>query len=175
MAKIKKIAAHKSCLHEKRDRRKIKYIVLHYTGNSGDTAADNGKFFQREHRGSRNGVGAHFFVGAKGKIVKSIPMNRVAWAVGGLVSQKNGAGSYYGKCTNANSISIELCSANNGYTDKQAEAVQWLIGYIQKRCPNALKVIRHWDVNGKVCPAPMAGKNNTMWNRFRKAIRQEKK
>lgn len=170
MRKIKKMTAHKSCLHEKRNRKKIKYIVIHYTGNSNDTAADNGRFFQKEHSGSRYGVGAHFFIGKKGVIVKSIPMNRVAWSVGGLYTQKDGAGSYYEKCTNANSVSIELCSATKGYSDKQVEAVKWLIEYIQKYCPNARTIIRHWDVNGKCCPAPMAGKDNKMWIAFKKVI-----
>ncbi len=170
--KIKKMPAHKSCFHEKRSRKNITYIVIHYTGNSNDTAANNGKFFQREQFGSRRGVGAHFFVGKKGVIVRSIPMNRVAWSVGGYVTNKNGAGTYYNKCTNQNSVSIELCSATKGYTDKQAEALKWLITqYIQKRCPNAKTIIRHWDVNGKSCPAPMAGKDNKMWKEFLKKIK----
>ncbi len=170
MGRIKKMKAHRSCLHTKRKRKEIKYIVIHYTGNSNDTAVDNGKFFQREQIGSRNGVGAHFFVGKKGAIVRSIPMNRVAWSVGGYISQKNGAGSYYQKCTNSNSVSIELCSATEGFTKKQAAAVKWLVQYIQKRCPNAKTIIRHWDVNGKACPAPMAGKDNKMWREFKALV-----
>ena len=170
--KIKKMPAHKSCFHGKRSRKNIKYIVIHYTGNSNDTAANNGKYFRREQSGSRWGVGAHFFVGKKGVIVRSIPMNRVAWSVGGLVTQNNGAGTYYNMCTNQNSVSIELCSATKGYTDKQAEAVKWLITqHIQKRCPNAKVIIRHWDVNGKNCPAPMTGKDNKVWKEFLEKIR----
>ncbi|MCI8363382.1 MAG: N-acetylmuramoyl-L-alanine amidase [Eubacterium sp.] len=170
--KIKKMPAHKSCFHEKRNRKTINYIVIHYTGNTNDTAANNGRYFQRKQSGSRWGVGAHFFVGKKGVIVRSIPMNRVAWSVGGFVTNKSGAGTYYNKCTNQNSVSIELCSATKGYTDKQAEAVKWLVKYIQKRCPNAKTIIRHWDVNGKSCPAPMAGEDNKMWKEFKKVICQ---
>ena len=169
--KIKKMTAHRSCLHEKRNRKNIDYIVIHYTGNTCDTAADNGKFFQRKQDGSRNGVGAHFFVGKKGAVIKSIPMNRVAWSVGGFVTQKNGASAYYGKCTNKNSVNIELCSATKGFTNKQAEAVRELIKYIRRYCPNAKTIIRHWDVNGKNCPAPMAGKDNKMWKEFKEVIR----
>ena len=61
-------------MHGKRSRKSIFFIVIHYTGNNGDTALNNAKFFQKEQTGARNGVGAHFFVGKKGKAVKSIPI-----------------------------------------------------------------------------------------------------
>lgn len=167
---MKKILAHKSCMHGKRSRKGIYFIVIHYTGNKGDTAVGNAKYFQKEQSGARRGVGAHFFVGTKGVTVKSIPMNQIAWSVGGFYSKKNGAGRYYMDCTNANSVSIELCDATKGYTQTQAKAVKKLIKYIRKYCPNAKTVIRHWDVNGKDCPNPMIGKDNKMWKQFKKDI-----
>ena len=42
-------------------------------------------------------------------------------------------------------------------------AIRELVLYIQKRCPNAKTIIRHWDVNGKACPEPMIGKGNLKW------------
>ena len=42
-------------------------------------------------------------------------------------------------------------------------AVRQLVQYIQKCCPNAKTIIRHWDVNGKACPEPMIGKGNLKW------------
>ena len=167
---MKKLLANKSCMHGKRDRKSIFFIVIHYTGNNGDTALDNAKFFQKEQTGARNGVGAHFFVGKKGKAVKSIPMNQIAWRVGGFYSKDKGAGKYYKECTNANSVSIELCDATKGYTAEQAKAVKKLIKYIKRYCPNAKTVIRHWDVTGKDCPQPMIGKDNKMWKHFKKDI-----
>lgn len=152
---------------KKRSRKDIKYIVIHYTGNKGDTAENNAKYFSTSNTRQ---AGAHFFVGGKGVIYKSVNMNRTAWAVGGLYSQKNGAGSYYKQCTNYNSVSIELCDACTGYTEKQAKKVKKLIKHIQKYCPNAKTIIRHWDVNGKQCPLPMTGKNNKMWTEFKKKI-----
>ena len=38
--------------------RNIKYIVVHYTSNVGDTAYNNTKYFKSEYRGSS----AHYFV-----------------------------------------------------------------------------------------------------------------
>ena len=76
----------------------------------------------------------------------------------------------YSKCTNFNSVSIELCSSTDkeAYSKEQAAAIKRLIKYIRKYCPNANTVIRHFDVNGKHCPAPMM--NEKVWKKFKKAI-----
>lgn len=145
---------------KKRSLDSIKYIVIHYTGNKGDTAKGNANYFATSNTRQ---AGAHFFVDKQGEMWRSIPMNRVAWAVGGLYDRNNGAGSYYGKCTNTNSVSIELCDCCNETNWEQMKAVRQLVLYIQKECPNAKTIIRHWDVNGKTCPASMVGKNNKKW------------
>lgn len=150
-----------------RNRKNVKYIVIHYTGNTGDTAKNNALYFKNTNTRQ---AGAHFFVDGKGEIYKSVNMNRTAWAVGGSKYANTNGGSYYGKCTNANSVSIELCDCTKNYTEKQAEATKELIKYIQKYCPNAKTIIRHWDVNGKECPRPMIGKGSSMWKGFKKKI-----
>ena len=56
---------------------------------------------------------AHYFVDEK-EIVQSVDDLRIAWAVGGNKypsCAQTGGGTMYGKCKNANSISIELCDA----------------------------------------------------------------
>lgn len=50
------------------------------------------------------------------------------------------------------------------------KTVKWLVKYIQKYCPNAKTIIRHWDVNGKDCPQIMVGKDNEEWKSFKKKI-----
>lgn len=146
----------------------IKYIVIHYTGNSNDTAKGNASYFATSNTRQ---AGAHFFVDKSGVIYKSINMNRIAWSVGGKYSTSNGAGAYYGKCTNANSVSIELCDLTSGSPSwKQMVAVKRLVKHIQKKCPNAKTIIRHWDVNGKTCPATMVGRNNKEWEHFHNYI-----
>lgn len=130
----------------KRDRKNVRYIVIHYTGNNGDTAKNNVDYFATTNQRS---AGAHLFVGAKGVVAKSIPLNRSAWAVGGNF----GDGKYYGACTNFNSVSIELADAMAGWTPGHVKGVKKAIKYIQKYCPNAKTIICHHDVNGKKCPA----------------------
>ena len=47
-----------------RDLKSIKYIVLHFTGNKGDTAKNNALFYAT---GNTREAGAHFFVDKKGR------------------------------------------------------------------------------------------------------------
>lgn len=151
----------------KRSLNDIMYIVIHYTGNNGDTAKNNADYFAV---GNTRQAGAHFFVDKGGEIWKSVNMNCIAWSVGGKYSLSGGAGAYYGKCNNSNSVSIELCDCAKGTNWNQMLAVRKLVKYIQKKCPNAKTIIRHWDVNGKDCPLPMIGTSNEEWVLFRRFI-----
>lgn len=166
--KINKKLAKSISYGSKRDRKNVYYIVVHYTGNKGDTAKNNANYFATSNT---RAAGAHFFVDKQGEIWRSIPIKRVAYAVGG--NQKTGAkgeAGYYGKCTNENSVSIELCDCINDVNWTQIVAVRKLVQYIQKKCPNAKAIIRHWDVNGKDCPAPMTGANNAKWKHLHNYI-----
>lgn len=166
--KINTLLAKKVSYGDKRPLSDVKYIVIHYTGNVGDTAAGNANYFAN---GNTRSAGAHFFVDKDGVIFKSVNMNRIAWAVGGnIYSTMQGAATYYGKCTNSNSISIELCDCSQDTNWSQILAVRSLVAYIQEKCPNAKTIIRHWDVNGKACPAPMIGEYNEKWERMHSFI-----
>ena len=146
----------------------VKYIVIHYTGNEGDTAINNCKYFAQSNN---RAAGAHFFIDQAGNICQSIDPKYTAWAVGGCYSTSNGAGNYYKICTNANSVSIELCDLADGQPSwKMTAATRKLVLYIRKMCPNAKTIIRHWDVNGKDCPTTMVGKNNEEWKTFKQFI-----
>lgn len=158
---------------KKRKKKTVKYIVIHYTGNKGDTAKGNVNYFATSNTRK---AGAHFFVDQDGHIARSIPMNRTAWAVGG--DQRDGMkgeGKYYGKCTNFNSVSIELCDiVNKNPSAKMIKSTKKLIKYIKKYCPNAKIICRHWDINGKHCPSRMIGIASTTggkrWFKFRKEV-----
>lgn len=158
--KINKKTAKPISYDGKRSLTSIKYIVIHYTSNEGDTSKGNAIFFATSNTRE---AGAHLFVDKQGEIWESVPLDRSAYAVGKLYSRTGGAGTYYGKCTNANSVSIELCDCMENVGWDQMLVVRELVKYIQKKCPNAKTIIRHWDVNGKTCPAPMIGKDNLKW------------
>lgn len=144
----------------------IKYIVIHYTGNKNDTAKANATYFAKNNTRE---AGAHFFVDKQGEVYKSIAINRTAYSVGGAKYSDQvrvGGGKYSGKCTNYNSVSIELCDCTTDTNWEQKKACRELVLYIRKKCPNIKFIIRHWDVNGKPCPAPMCGIGNKKWSRL---------
>lgn len=170
MRMYKKLAKAISYDRKRRKRKNVYYIVIHYTANKKDTAKNNADYFA--HRNKRE-AGAHFFVDKLGNIAKSVTLDRVAWSVGGSKysnCKETGGGSYYCKCTNYNSVSIELCdcTATEPYSKAQALAVKKLIKYIRRYCHNAKTVIRHFDVTGKSCPEPMV--NEKVWKKFKIAI-----
>ena len=57
--------------------RVVKFIVIHYTGNTKDTAKANATYF---HNGSR-GASAHLFTDDD-SCYQSVALNNAAWAVG---------------------------------------------------------------------------------------------
>lgn len=149
----------------------IKAVVFHYTGNKRDTAKGNCDYFATSNKRT---AGAHFFISKDGSIAQSIPIEYAAYAVGGIYSLENGAGSQYQKLTNANTISIELCDAINGVSWQQMQASRELYLWILKRCKNVNKIVRHWDVNGKTCPLCMIGinkKKQKRWRHFRSYVK----
>ena len=85
----------------------VRYLVYHYTANDGDTAMANARYFAR----NRVAASARYFVD-DAEVVRSVPEERTAWAVGGRKwddCADTGGGAFYGRCVNANSISIEMC------------------------------------------------------------------
>lgn len=154
----------------RRDRKKVKYIVIHFTAGNGDSAYNEARYFSREHKPHTS---AHFFVGYDGDIWQSVEMFYTAYSVGGKKYSdcaKTGGGKYYGKCTNSNSVSVELCdNLLKDPSEKQIKAVKEVIAYIQKWCPNAKTIIRHFDVNGKHCPVRLMDEKK--WKAFKEAIK----
>lgn len=93
-----RIANQNSYSYIKRKRKDVKYIVIHFTANKGDTAKNNADYFAT---GNTRQVGAHFFVDKKGDIARSIRLNRTAWAVGGERYgdyKESGGAKYFTKC-----------------------------------------------------------------------------
>lgn len=126
----------------------VKYIVIHYTGNDGDTAENNAKYFKN----NVTKTSAHYFVDDT-EVILSVPEDYVAYSVGG-----KGNGPLKNICTNKNSISIELCdTVRNGTiapTDKTVEnALQLTRDLMSKYGIPKSNVVRHWDVTTKNCPA----------------------
>ena len=147
----------------------IKYIVIHYTGSEG-TAANNVSYFNNGNRGAS----AHFFVDRSGEIREFCdPAKYYVWHCGGPI--ESAYHPMYGKCTNRNSIGIEICTHYNGssweFTAAAVNAAVELTKYLMGKfgVPSD-RVIRHYDVTGKSCPrVPGWGAvgGSGEWNKFK--------
>lgn len=155
--------ANKANYGSKRTTDKIKYIVIHFTANDGDTDENNGKYF------ANNVVkaSAHYFIDDD-SVTQSVPDNYVAYAVGGSKYSNcstTGGGKFHGKCTNSNSLSIELCDdVKNGTIYPSAGTIANAIEFTKAKMKEygipAANVIRHFDVTGKACPGYWCGNSS---------------
>lgn len=146
--------------------RNVKYIVMHYTGNSKDTALANAKYF---NSGSRS-ASAHYFVD-ENSCYQSVALNNAAWAVGGTSNYK------HPDCRNLNSISIEMCcSGNYIVSDKTIKNAAFLCAELCKLIGITADmvdtyVLRHYDVWSKSCPAQWAYENSAGWIDFKAQVK----
>ena len=159
--KLKKKLANKKNYGSKRDLKSIKYIVIHYTAGDGDTDENNATYFANN---GNIGASAHYFVDDD-SVTQSVPDNYVAWSVGGNKysdCSKTGGGSLYAKCINQNSLSIEICDAKkDGKIQPLQATINNAIAFTKEKMAEygipQERVIRHFDVNGKKCPAYWCG------------------
>ncbi len=152
---------------------KPRYIVIHYTGAEG-TAADNVNYFN----GGNRDASADIFVGHNGELLayNNDISGRYSWHCGGPLESSHHP--YYGKCTNANSIGIELCThQTNGtwiFNQKTVDAAVEVTKYLMNKYSiPAENVIRHYDVTGKSCPRVSgwgAVGGDSQWQAFKKRL-----
>lgn len=164
--------------------RSIKYIVVHYTAGTtsrAGSARNTALYF------SNYGINASAdFIVDDSTIVQFNPdlKNYSCWHCGDSKNYNKG-GSFYGKCTNFNSIGIEVCSTNNTgmmtsandthyyFTDAVVNKTVELVKYLMQTYNVPIgNVIRHYDVTGKWCPGIRGWNNETnsdssKWNAFK--------
>ena len=130
----------------------VRYLVIHYVGALGGAKA-NARYY-----GRTPGIeaSAHYFVGHASEgcpIYQSVPEGDTAWHCGAKKYK-------HPECRNANSIGVELCCHQDGagrwYFDPETvDAAVPLCRDIMARYGIPIdRVVRHYDVTGKNCPAP---------------------
>ena len=151
-------------LTRKNSASRIKYIVIHFTSNNGDTAQSNTNYFKSDSRGAS----AHYFVDEK-SVWQCVNDCDVAWHCGTK-------GTYYHKyCRNANSLGIEMCSdkdksGNYIITDATvANTVELVKSLMKKYSVPVDNIVRHYDVTHKACPEPWV-RNESLWIVFKKRL-----
>lgn len=161
----------------KRTKADIKYIVIHYVGALGDAKANTDYY-----KSTDVGASADFWVGHTGDIWQGNDYyNYYSWHCGGG-RQGAAGGSFYGKCTNRNSIGIELCVKKRStktmsatdkdwyFEDTTVKAAAELVRHLMAELDIDIDhVIRHYDVNGKICPNPFVyDTGGYSWEDFKK-------
>ena len=138
----------------------VRYIVMHYTANNGDTAKNNCDYY---HRVGGLQASAHYFCDEHGAM-QSVRECDTAWHCGARAY-------WHPECRNANSIGIEMCSrkrADGSYYIKPetvANAATLAKGIMQRYGIDTDHVLRHYDVTGKRCPMPWVD-DPAQWTAF---------
>lgn len=111
-------------------------IAIHYVGNPGTTAQANRDYFAQPD----TEVSAHFLIGLAGEVIQCIPLDEKSSAT----NERN-----------RDTISIEVChpDATGQFTQASYDSLVKLTAWL---CDTAGigrdRVIRHYDVAGKLCP-----------------------
>lgn len=174
--------------------RSIQYIVLHYTAGTS-SAKGVARNIAAMFANPNNRPASADFIVDDGEIVQYNPniKDRYTYAVGGKpysVRYTPLACTFYGKCKNHNSISIEMCSTKANKKSLQATDTDWslsasvvdraveLTKYLMKtyNIP-ADRVIMHHHVTGKPCPQPWCVNPRRLdgWNKFKERLTDKKK
>ena len=142
----------------------VRYIVMHYTANNGDTAKNNCDYY---HRVGGLGASAHYFCDEHG-VMQSVREGDTAWHCGAEAGQRY----WHPECRNSNSIGIEMCSrkrADGSYYIKPetvANAAALAKDIMQRYGIDTEHVVRHYDVTGKRCPMPWVD-DPAQWTAFK--------
>ena len=145
----------------------VRYIVMHYTANNGDTAKNNCDYY---HRVGGLQASAHYFCDEHGAM-QSVLECDTAWHCGARAY-------WHPECRNGNSIGIEMCSrkrADGSYYIKPetvANAAALAREIMQRYGIDTDHVLRHYDVTGKRCPMPWVD-DPAQWVAFKDMLTPE--
>ena len=133
--------------------RAIDRIVVHFTATLA-SARNNATYFARNEG---QGASAHYFVDdVTPEIYQSVAEGDTAWH----------AGDWQMNCR---AIGIEVVSAGEDFSATEVEKLGWLVRKLMAKYGiGASGVIRHYDVTGKLCPAPYVAASK--WAALKAAI-----
>ena len=133
--------------------RAVDRIVVHFTATLA-SARNNATYFSRNEG---QGASAHYFVDdISPEIYQSVAEGDTAWH----------AGDWQMNCR---AIGIEVVSAGEDFSATEVEKLGWLVKKLMAKYGiGASGVIRHYDVTGKLCPAPYVAASK--WAALKAAI-----
>lgn len=153
--------------------RRIEYLVFHYTGTLAP-AGNNAKYYA----GQYVGASAHYYLDAGPVIYQGVEDTDAAWHCG--------ASKYiHPACRNANSIGIEMVPKKASAKTMLATDTDWSFDpatvdhavalgrmLMEQYSIPAERVLRHYDVTGKLCPNPFCvdAKARAAWEEFKRRL-----
>ena len=156
--------------------RSIKYIAIHFTAGSSSIG---GRATNVKRTFETSPASADFCIDDR-DIVQFNPdlKNYYCWAVGDAKKKTTGGAKFSGLATNSNTISIEICSScKSGYLTAVPNHEGWY--FTEEVLDNAVKltkflmqqygipigrVVRHYDITGKLCPALVGWNDHYVMN-----------
>ena len=154
-----------TCCITRTPNRTIKYLAIHYTAGAS-SASGRAKGMKSSWEKSKR-ASADFGVDDTTMVqFNPDPKNYKCWSVGDKKNPYSGGGRLYKIATNANTISIEICSnLKSGTSASKTNHEGWY--FTEAALNNAVRlakilmkkyniplerVVRHYDISGKVCP-----------------------
>lgn len=142
---------------------KIKYIVVHDTGNQsyGAGAKAHKNYFMTTNRKAS----ADYLVEEEEIIKLNDYYKCFTWHCG------DGKGRY--GITNSNSIGIEMCVNSDSNKQKTVNSTIKLVYELMEELKIPIeRVVRHYDASRKICPASMRANNWEGWRKFKEALKE---
>lgn len=160
MREIKQISYNKS----NRNGVKIRYIVIHDTGNP--SACANAIAHYNYFNGGNRSSSADFFIDDMGPLCVNDYRKYYTWHVG------DGRGKY--GISNANSIGVELCINSDGNRTKAMKHMVKLVRELMDELNIPIdRVVRHYDASRKNCPQSMNKNGWGEWYEFKKSLQNQ--
>lgn len=171
------------CCISKSPNRSIKYLAIHYTAGASSApgkAKSMADGWERERKGS-----ADFGVDDRDMVQFNPDLrNYHCWSVGDAKKPAGGGAQLFGKAINRNTISIEMCSnLTKGYNRNAVNHEGWY--FTEGTLDNAVKlakilmkkfdipierVVRHYDISGKICPGVVSWNNYVLFDKNGKRL-----
>lgn len=163
--------------------RSIKYLAIHYTAGAS-SAPGRAKNMKNSWEKSKR-ASADFGCDDRDMVQFNPDLkNYKCWSVGDAKKTAGGGAQLYGKATNANTISIEMCSnLKAGYDHTKVNHDGWY--FTEETLNNAVRlakilmkkynipierVVRHYTISGKICPGVVGWNDYMLYDKDGKKI-----
>ncbi len=145
----------------------VKGIVMHWTTTPGASALNERDYFNGTCIAAERYASAHYFVDRK-EAQLIIPENEVAYHA----HENNGCYvSFLKPNANKTAIGVEMCVEKNGkiHSETVQNAAELVADLCKRYGLSTDRIVRHYDVTGKNCPAPWVSDSSQL-TAFRKKV-----